>query len=81
MNGIPPETYLASPISPSMTRITDVITYFSFIISASAYINFSYTSSENLDGEREDRNYDSHRLISAQLFSFAGTRPSGYLYV
>jgi hypothetical protein len=50
VNGIPPET---SPISPSMIGITDVVIRFSFTPFASACTNFSYTSSENLDGERE----------------------------
>lgn len=68
------------PDIPSMIGITDIVTCFSFTVSASACTNFSCASSENLDGEREGRGYDSLRLISSQLFGFAGTRPSGYLY-
>jgi hypothetical protein len=80
VNGIPPETHLASSIYPSMIKITDVITYFSFTASASACINLSYTSFENLEGERENRRYNNRRLIFSQLFGFADTRPSEYLY-
>lgn len=59
MNKIPLKTHLVSLISPSMIKITDVITYFSFTVSAFTYINFLYASSENLDGEREGRGYNS----------------------
>jgi hypothetical protein len=68
-------THLASPISPSMIGITDVVTCFSFTASASACTNFSYAPSKNLDGEREGRGCDSRRLICFQLFGFADTRP------
>jgi len=61
-----------------MIGITDVVTCFSF--TASACTNFSYASSENLEGERERRGCGSRRLISSQLFGFADIRPSGYLY-
>lgn len=54
---------VTSLISPSIIRITNVITYFSFIISISIYINFLYASYENLDGEREDRGYNLKRPL------------------
>jgi hypothetical protein len=63
-----------------MIGITDVVTCFSFTVSASAYINFSYASSENLKGEREYRDYNNRRLISSQLFGFADIPLSEYLY-
>jgi hypothetical protein len=63
VNEISSETYLAFPIFFSMIRIIDIIIYFSFTIFVFIYINFLYTSSENLDGEKEDRDYDNYRLI------------------
>jgi len=71
--------HLASLISPSMIRTTDVVICFSFIASASACTNFSYASFENLDGKK-GRGCDGRRSISSQLFGFADTRPPGYLY-
>jgi hypothetical protein len=63
-----------------MIKITNIITYFFFTASVFACINFLYAFSENLDGEREGRGYNSRRLISSQLFSFTDTRLSRYLY-
>jgi hypothetical protein len=59
LKGIPPETHLAPLISTFMIRITNTVTYFSFIVTVSAYTNFTYVSSKNLDGDREGRGYKS----------------------
>ena len=55
MKGIPPETHLASLISPSMMGITDVVTCFSLRACASACLNLLKSRSENFDGDSECR--------------------------
>jgi hypothetical protein len=81
INKISFETHLASLISPSIIGITDIIIYFSFTASVSAYINFLYAFFKNLDDKREGRGCDNRRLIFSQLFGFANIRLFGYLYI